>query len=315
MRERMVGRALAAVLAAIALAVLALMATPSGAAAGYTSCTFSSGTVRLFMAEGRVVRLFAVDGRIEYADLGNNQLKGQCGSATVRNTYRVRITEEVAGTTRLQFDQQLQRFGPGKGWEPSGISEIEVYLGTLEQVWLMGTQTSNRIVIGSGGVNFNGDGDVDLIGTRLRQIYAFLNDADDSVDARGGKGTGDAWMPGSASALRLAVDASGGDDMIYGTNARDIVYGRLGEDRIHGRGGRDELRGGSHDDVVHGGTGADLIDPGPWFDTVNGGKGDDRIEAYDNAADTISGGTGRDEARVDPEDTVTGVESVTVLPG
>jgi Ca2+-binding RTX toxin-like protein len=311
----MVGRALAAVLAALIWATVVLVATPSGAAAGYTSCTFSSGTVRLYMATGRVVRLFAVDGRIEYADLGNNQLKGQCGSATVRNTQRVRITEEVAGTSRLQFDQQLQRFGPGKGWESSGINEIEVYLGTLEQVWLMGTQTRNRIVIGSGGVNFNGDGDVDLIGSRLRQIYVFLNDADDSVDARGGRGTGDQWMPGSASALRLVVYASGGDDVIYGTNAADVLDGNLGEDLIYGRGGRDELRGGSHDDFVHGGTGADLIDPGPWFDTVYGGAGDDRIEAYDNSADRISGGTGSDRASVDPEDAVTGVESVTVLPG
>jgi Ca2+-binding RTX toxin-like protein len=302
----------AALLGAVCVATLS--PSPVTASDGITSCTFSSGTVRLYLAADHVIRLYAIDGLIKFADLTNYANRGQCGSATVRNTDRVRITEQVAGNSRLQLDQQLGRFGPGRTQESTGISEVEVYLGTLEDIWLMGRPVRNEVVIGSGGINLNGDGDVDLIGQSLVQIHLFLGDGDDYVAATGGSGTGSAWAPGSTSSFLLGVQAGDGDDVIYGTSAADILRGDLGEDRISGRGGPDQLEGGSHDDVIYGGRGTDIINPGPWFDTVDAGAGNDLIEAADSTADTIIGGSGTDRATVDAEDSVTGVETTTIGP-
>ena len=175
------------------------LGTASAVSTGTTTCTFDSRTVHLHLASEHVIRLFAVNGLIKFADLTNYAWKGQCGSATVNNADSVRVTETVAGRSRLQFDQQLGIFGPGRLAESTGTSEIEVRLGTLTDIWFMGTAARDVVVIGMNGVDFNGDGDVDLIGTYLSEVTAFLDDGDDLITAGGGSGTGEAWLPRATS--------------------------------------------------------------------------------------------------------------------
>jgi hypothetical protein len=296
------------------LSVLLLVLSAASAAAfhnGSSSCTYASGTVRLTVASQHVVQLLVVEGRIEYADLTDYSHKGRCGSATVRNTDRVRVTETVAGTTRLQIRQQLGRLGPGRTLETTGISEIEVYLGTVTDLWLLGRPVGENVVIGAAGVNLNGDNDVDLIGTSLDEITAFLEDGNDSLSAAGGRGTGDPWLPPSSG--YLAAYGDDGNDILRGTSRGDLLDGEFGDDRVTGGRGPDDLRGGGDRDRIAGGPGDDAIDPGPWPDIVAAGDGNDYITAADYTADRIDGGAGSDTAVVDPQDSLTAVE--TVKPG
>jgi Ca2+-binding RTX toxin-like protein len=300
-----------AALSSLAVA-LVLVGSASPAAAfhdGYSSCTYSAGVVRLVMASQHVVRLLVVSGQIHYSDLDDNRFGGQCGSATVNNTDLIRVWETVAGTTRLFFDQSLARFGPGRTLESAGLSEIEVKMPTVTDLELMGRPTRDVVRVGTTGVDLNGDGDVDIIGSSLHTLWAYLDDGNDYFSAAGGRGTGDRWIPVDRG---LAVRANDGNDTISGTPRIDLLDGEAGEDRVSGAGGADTLYGGSHVDVLTGGSGNDFIDPGPWSDTVVAGEGDDHIRAADSTADHLDGGPGNDRAIIDQADTVVGVESTSL---
>jgi hypothetical protein len=291
---------------AAACLALALAVIPAPASA-QSWCTYANGVVSLNLAADHVVRLLVVDGRIRFADLTHYEFRGPCGSATVRNTNRIRITEDEPGNSRLQFDQQIGRFAPGRTLEAAGRSEIEVYLGTLRDIWIMGRMTSERVTIGELGVNLNGDGDVDLIGSHLAEITVFASDGRDVVRATGGAGTGDRWLP----TTRGYLSASGGegDDLLIGTGRSDHLYGDGGFDELQGRGGRDSLDGGNYSDVIFGGDGGDYIVGGSWADVVQAGPGNDFIDAYDLTADDLHGGTGFDTANVDVDDELTSIEA------
>jgi Ca2+-binding RTX toxin-like protein len=291
--------------AAIMAGAVAVTAT---AASASTGCTFASGVVRLNLEPNHQVRLLVVDGHIEFADLSNYQNKGRCGRATVWNTDRIRITEDDPGNSRLQFDQQIGRFAPGRTREASGRSEIEVNLGTLRDIWVMGRPGSDVVTVGERGVNINGDGDVDLVGSRLAQVFVFAADGDDVVRATGGAGTGDRWLPPRWG--YLWASGGQGDDLLIGTRRGDSLYGDDGFDDLRGRAGRDWLRGGNHADLIIGGDGDDHIVAGSWPDTVHAGAGDDFIDVYDLGPDEVDGGPGFDSAQADPEDNLSRVESV-----
>lgn len=293
--------------AAVGIAMMLSWAAPASAVHnGATTCRFDDGVVRLRLASQHSVRLLVNEGRIKYFDLSDSSRFGQCGSAHVRNTDRILISETVAGTTRLQFDQQLGRFGPGRTIEDRGVSEIEVRLGTLTDLWIMGRPRGERITIGSRGVNLNRDRDVDLIGTNLRQIHVWGFEGDDWISGRGGRGTGNAWRSGG-----LLVVGGDGDDILVGTGRGDVLDGDLGADRIYGRGGNDEIDGGQESDVLFGGAGRDVMWGGSWPDRIEGGAGDDSLFAADSQQDTVNGGDGIDRAETDDVDSVSNVESTT----
>jgi Ca2+-binding RTX toxin-like protein len=294
------------VLVAAACLALALAGTPATASA-QSRCTYANGVVTLNLAADHVVRLLVVEGRIKFADLTHYEFRGPCGSATVRNTSRIRITEDEPGNSRLQFDQQIGRFAPGRTLEASGRSEIEVNLGTLRDIWIMGRATSEVMTIGELGVNLNGDGDVDLVGSHLAKITVFANDGHDAVRATGGAGTGNPWLPPTRG--YLSASGGEGDDLLIGTRRSDHLYGDGGFDELQGRGGPDSLDGGNCSDVILGGDGGDYIVGGSWADVVDGGPGDDFLDAYDLTADDVHGGSGFDTATVDADDELSSIEA------
>lgn len=78
--------------------------------------------------------------------------------------------------------------------------------------------------------------------------------------------------------------ASGGSELVLGTNGGDkfrsnggddCVVGGAGDDELNGSGGSDVLIGGPGNDTLSGGGGADLLYGGPGNDTLNGGGGSD----------------------------------------
>ena len=100
-------------------------------------------------------------------------------------------------------------------------------------------------------------------------------------------------------------------DSIDGTAFADRLVGLAGDDLLSGYAGNDALVGGPGNDRLRGGTGNDRLDGGTGVDTYAGGAGNDWINAADGRAETVSCGSGRDRARADRADKLTGCEKVT----
>ncbi len=228
------------------------------------------------------------------------------------NTDAVHLSETVTGTTRFQLRQHFGRLGPGRSREATGVSEIEVYLGTVTDIWLLARPVRDAVTIGAVGLNLNGDDDADLIGSQVTEITAFLDDGNDSLTAEGGRGTGAPWVPPTDG--YLVAYGGDGNDLLRGSGGNDSLDGDWDDDRVYGLGGIDDLRGSTGHDFVSGGSGVDYIDPGYGYDTVFAGPGNDLIRAADYTTDTIDGGNGIDSAFADREDRVTNVESVSPGP-
>lgn len=110
------------------------------------------------------------------------------------------------------------------------------------------------------------------------------------------------------------IRGKGGSDTLTGAKGKDRIIGGIGADLIRGGNGHDDIFGGKKADTLIGGDGNDYIKGGPGKDSLKGGSGNDTLIANgDGAADFVNCGPGNgDKAIVDPEDTVTQCETVTV---
>ncbi|TYP84596.1 ExeM/NucH family extracellular endonuclease [Blastococcus xanthinilyticus] len=93
-----------------------------------------------------------------------------------------------------------------------------------------------------------------------------------------------AVAPQLCQGLEPTIVGTDGDDVLRGTNGRDVIMGLGGDDTITGRNG---------EDVVCGGDGNDVIDGDNGDDTLLGGAGDDTLRG-NNGGDTLIGGSGTD---------------------
>jgi Ca2+-binding RTX toxin-like protein len=134
----------------------------------------------------------------------------------------------------------------------------------------------------------------DVIGTLGTRTYSRTTDQYDHIDL---------------SAKRVA-NGRGGDDLLWGADARDFLFGGTGNDTLDGNGnddvlsgdeGNDVLYGGSGNDVLHGGEGNDVLVGGSGNDVLSGGSGNDVLYltklryGYANSGnDTLTGGAGSD---------------------
>jgi Ca2+-binding RTX toxin-like protein len=84
-----------------------------------------------------------------------------------------------------------------------------------------------------------------------------------------------------------------GDDVIPGSNDRDLVFGLGGDDRIDGGNLGDCLDGGDGADRLDGGTSDDILVGGPGNDTLIGGEGKDELYGGDGD-DVLTGAQGND---------------------
>jgi trimeric autotransporter adhesin len=126
----------------------------------------------------------------------------------------------------------------------------------------------------------------------------------DGVLLRGNNGYDRIEVKGSivAGALVRKVTLDGG-------NGNDELFGSAGDDVLRGGAGGDRLTGFAGNDALFGGIDPDDLNPGPGLDFNDAGDGNDFIMAVDFAAgDTVLGGAGTDEARVDAGDNASGVE-------
>ena len=93
-----------------------------------------------------------------------------------------------------------------------------------------------------------------------------------------------------------------GDDVLVGTNGRDVIWGGAGDDVINALDGHDLVCGGVGDDTIDAGAGhdrvfgaqgADIMNGGPGNDVIVGDRGFDVISG-DDGDDTLQGGGGQD---------------------
>ncbi|TRT44375.1 MAG: tandem-95 repeat protein, partial [Microcystis aeruginosa Ma_QC_C_20070703_M131] len=75
------------------------------------------------------------------------------------------------------------------------------------------------------------------------------------------------------------LESGGGDDLIIGSNQRDILKGGIGNDSLYGGGDFDKLYGEEGDDLLDGGAGLDILSGGSGADrfVLAAGNGSDRI--------------------------------------
>jgi Ca2+-binding RTX toxin-like protein len=268
---------------------------PPGGACVYDADTNS---VTAVIAAGETATLAVVGGAIHFGAAPT-----PCGAATTANTDSIAINGAAGSVEHLTVDQAGGALAPGVSAEPDGIAEIELdlNLGDANDVIVVhGTAGADALAIGTKGVSFNGDNDVDITVTPTPSTIELVGgDGSDMLTARGGFGSGQVF------AGSVTLRGGAGADELTGSNFADLLVGGADADAITGYSGDDELRGDDGDDELRGNDGADLIVGGLGSDSFIGGSGDDTFEAADGVAVAIlSGSQGVDtctfDAALDP---------------
>nr|MBA2724618.1 hypothetical protein [Actinomycetota bacterium] len=121
-----------------------------------------------------------------------------------------------------------------------------------------------------------GSGD-DLIDGQNGNACAIFVTSPVQVDLGNGRATGE----GSDSVIGIrCVQTAGKDDVVVGTNKRDVITTGLGDDTVFARGGPDWVMDNTRsrsggDDIFYGGRGDDSLSGMEGYDTLRGGSGFD----------------------------------------
>jgi Ca2+-binding RTX toxin-like protein len=220
------------------------------------------------------------------------------GGATVSNTNTVTINGNTGNETAV-VDLSNGPLGPGASAEGTGISEIEIVaalqLGSADRVTLNGSGSADQLVLGSGGVNLNGDDDADISPSGVENYTASAGDGDDLVSAAGGQGTG------SALTLPSSLQGDQGDDTLSSGLGNDTIGGGTGIDTLNFAAATAGITvslavtsaqntGGAGTDIV---TGIRNVD-GTTFDDALTGDGQANVLSGSDGADRLTGGLGDD---------------------
>ena len=119
------------------------------------------------------------------------------------------------------------------------------------------TATTTTTVTAAGGGGGGGGGGAACAGFAATQVGT----------------TGDDVLIGTDK--RDVIKARGGDDVVRGLRKGDVVCGGGGRDTLRGNAGGDKLKGGRGRDTLRGGRGSDLLRGGGGNDRCFGGPGSD----------------------------------------
>jgi Tol biopolymer transport system component len=93
-------------------------------------------------------------------------------------------------------------------------------------------------------------------------------------------------------------------------DGNDSLSGGKGDDALYGGSGNDRLVGGSGSDFLSGGSGRDRLVGGPGRNRIDGNGGNDSINSANGVREMIDCGFGRDSAKADRRDVLSGCELV-----
>ena len=198
----------------------------------------------------------------------------------------------------------VRREGTPSGETLTGTSAGDLILGLGGDDQLFGREGDDCLVGGAGGDRLSGGAGADRLeggaGT-------------DRLDGDGGDdrliGGGDADNLSGRSGADSLTGRSG-TDSVSGGAGHDRVVGGAGDDRLSGGGGDDSIAGAGGDDRLSAGGGDDRLTGGPGVNRYSAGAGDDVVDARNGRRERVSCGSGRDRARVDRRDRVSGCERV-----
>jgi Ca2+-binding RTX toxin-like protein len=258
-----------------------------------STCTFNAATATVRVTvDGQATTLSRAGG-------GAISLNGTpCGGATTANTDLV-----VFRGGPLQDSVTLRGdFEPGLTPEADAVSEIEVQLQSIQNFTMTAGPGDNLLVGSAGGIDFGGDGDVDVAGAS-------------GVFRRVQGGNGDDVLDFSAFGGNVALDGNDGADHLIGGNGANSLGGDGGDDILEGGAGNDRLEGGPGDDTERGGTGNDTFAEGPepsGADDMLGGTGIDTVDytrRTDNLTVTLGSGEGDDGEEGEGDDAGADIEN------
>lgn len=175
-----------------------------------------------------------------------------------------------------------------------------------DALWLGGRVGVSSYGFGGSGNDkiISGPGDDYMDGGAGADTAAYLDSADpvtaSLVTNKGGRSYDTDTFAGMEN-----LEGGGGDDVLYGNDARNILYGGWRQVCVS-RGGGYSCTYVDGDDTLYGGGADDKLYPGIGHDTVYGGAGNDEIWG-DRGHDYLFGGDGNDVLYGDAgDDTING---------
>ncbi len=186
-------------------------------------------------------------------------------------------------------------------------------VGAPGQQFIVGTEGRDVLVVTeSGGVNVVEINGIETpIDPGATELYIDALDGDDLIVVE------------VATAQKLFITGSTGNDTIVGGPRDDELSGGVGRDRILGGDGNDFILGGPHNDYLNGEGGDDTVLGGGGNDRIHGGSGsnwligmngNDVLFGNPGVRDSISGNDGFDTA-VDADDGTGGSEALDNIAG
>ena len=259
-----------------------------------TGCTYDAAlkTAKATLSPGATATLDVAGSQIRFGTV-----PVACGAATTTNTDTILVSGAAASVEALTIDLSGGPFAPGATAE-SGTSEIEISLllgDAADLLTVRGTAGPDTISIGTNGISYTPDADVDVTAATLPATIEVLGlGGVNKLTGRGGAGAG------SDFPNKLILRAGNDGDILEGGTAGDALYGGSGNDVLSGRDGNDTADGGAGNDSVAGNEGDDEIAGDAGTDSLIAGGGDDLIHGDDDEPDTnLNGGPGIDTAYFD----------------
>ena len=260
--------------AALALVVLATVAQPPALAARTcdakaVTITGTSGDDNIVGTNGRDVIAGRGGADVIRAKSGDDSVCGQGGGDHVlaaKGSDRVfggRGSDDIDGDGGTDY--------------LSGGTELDVLRGGGE----------NDVIRGNEGPDFlEGAAGADLLNGGEGSDRATFEDAERPMNVN--LDTGEAFGQGADTLVSIEQAQTGSyDDVIMGSDVRNVLIGGAGEDVIRAGRGWDALHGGTEDDKLVGGPGGDIIQANLGDDLMMGGTGPDHFAGF-FGNDTVS---------------------------
>ena len=237
-------------------AVAALLAHTDARAQTETTCVFNPATAVV------TIRVDGLPTTVTRTSLGVIRVNSvPCGGATTANTDRILIR----GGALRDIVTLVGDYQPGLTPE-EGLSEIEIQASSIQIfTWVLGADDDTLVYI-NGGLDFGGDGDVDVTGVVIGNIQ--------------GRGGND-LLDFSRNGANFTLGGGPGNDELIGGSGQNTLIGGPGDDTLRGNAGSDHLEGGPGDDVELGGAGTDRFEQGNaanGSDFLSGGAGVDIVD-------------------------------------
>lgn len=226
-----------------------------------------------------------------YGGKGNDYLEGGSGNDILYGDRKVTAHDSLTGAVS-QWADLTTADGAGNDTLDGGDGNDKLYGGAGNDKLMGGNGedvlyggTGNDVISGGNGRDkiYGGSGN-DTIGRAGEN-----REPDEDSDGREGESTsengGDViYGDGTEDGTTVAV---AGNDLIYGGNGADVIYGDNGNNA--GSGGNDIIFAGNGSDTVFGEGGNDTITGGRGADLLSGGAGND-VFVYESAADSNAAG-------------------------